>query len=205
MVFCDHSGARIRIFFGALAVLLLAPFAPAQAAAADPAPVVWLCGDSVSIHGAPALSRLRPTTEYDVVSGRHVDQLPVCITNRLAEPGPVPDVMVLALGTNPRRKWGEAEFRKSVALIPKSIKVVFVTPYRDPDYPDPRKRAPILLAYGKQMRKIAVSSGQVFLASWYGAVRKDPQRWTYDGCHQTPAGERLWASTVNEAVGRALK
>jgi hypothetical protein len=189
---------------GALTLCLLVLVVPAQAQAAPP-PVVWFCGDSVTIHGQPAYSRLRPTTEFDMVSGRHIDQLPVCISNRLAAPGPLPDVMVLALGTNPRGVWGERQFRAAVALIPKSIKVVFVTPFRDPETVDPRKRAPILVAFGRQMRKIAVESSQVFLASWYGAVYQDPERWTYDGVHQTLAGESLWASTIDEAVTRALR
>jgi hypothetical protein len=89
----------------------------------------YMVGDSVSWRGEDELAPRVPSWELDLRPGRRLDELPGRLAWFRANHGN-PDQVIVQLGTNRRRGYGESDFRATMATLPPSTPVLFLLPYR---------------------------------------------------------------------------
>ena len=198
---------RAWLALPAALVLMAVGFTPA-ASAGSPR-TVHIIGDSLTVRARAQLAALQPTMTFDAASGSHINTMPARIKSRLATRDP--RLMVLAMGTNPpmpgRRPWTKNDFYATVRHIPRGVKIVFVTPYRDPETysatRDSRNRAAVLANYSNWMRLVARKHrGRICVADWARTVPAHPEVLSPDGTHQSEPGRAVWADLVNRAIRR---
>lgn len=184
---------------------LLTPATAHASGSRAPSRLAWVVGDSLTVLGRSALQRrLEPLVsevEIDAVGGRPVAELDDLVKARLAR-GARPDVMVLALGTNPSAGWGRDDYARVVDRIPAGVAVVLVTVYRGEESSLPAT-VRSMDRYSRAMRALAGERANVRTAPWRSAASQHPGRLLVDGVHQTVRGTRVWAELVADAVGRS--
>lgn len=190
------------------AVLGAPPSVSATEASRSRPRTAWVVGDSITYLGTTTLrTRLRQnisgSIRIDGVPGRSVADLDNLVAAELRS-GTAPDVMVLALGTNPSPTWRRVDYERVVDSIPDTTAVVLVTVYRT--------RASMgtvvarrMGAYSKWMREIAASRSNVCIAKWRAAVEPTPGRLLFDGVHPNEEGQRVWAGLLAAAAERCSR
>ncbi len=167
--------------------------------------LAWVVGDSLTILAGSALRRrlasLVGEVEIDAVTGRPVAELDNLVKARLAR-GARPDVMVLALGTNPSPGWDRDDYARVVDTIPADVAVVLVTVYRSDECSLPAT-VRTMQHYSRSMRSVAAVRANVSTAPWRSAAAQHPGRLLVDCAHQTVRGARVWAWLVAQAVDRS--
>jgi lysophospholipase L1-like esterase len=163
----------------------------------------WVVGDSITYRSHAALrSRLRRSVDGPITiagrGGRKVSRLDDLVAAELRRPG-TPDIMVLALGTNPDRDWRRSDLDKTVDAIPDGTEVVLVTVFRTW-----RNAGEVVArrlgAYSRWMRSLAASRANVCVADWRATVSGHAPELLVDGVHPTSRGQRVWARVIGAAV-----
>ncbi|HET6940454.1 MAG TPA: SGNH/GDSL hydrolase family protein [Nocardioides sp.] len=165
----------------------------------------WVVGDSITYQGEETLRQelradVSGSISIDGVPGRSVADLDDLVASELTTEAD-PDVMVLALGSNPSPVWRRGDYRSVVESIPDTTVVVLVTVYRT-DVSEGPVVARRMAAYSRWMREIAAGRSNVCLAKWRAAVKPDPQRLLFDGVHPNDQGQQVWAGLIRSAVER---
>lgn len=161
---------------------------------------VVVIGDSITWRGTNELATLEPDWVIDGSSGRQVDALDERLAAYRAAHGE-PGGVVFALGTNGRSGFTEAEFRASIAQLPPSVPVLFVTPYRQPGTTG---RPELVDTYDAWMHVLAKQRARTCIADWREAVTTDPTL-LVDGVHPTSVGEVFWAELVDRSWNTCLE
>lgn len=181
--------------------------APTSASASGRPRLAWVVGDSIAVLGRAALrQRLASSVgevEINAVSGRRVARLDALVKKRLAR-GDRPDVMVLALGTNPSPGWHRDDYERVVDTIPDGVAVVLVTLYRS-DTSELPAVVPTMQHYSRAMRSVACARANVCTAPWRAAASRRPGPLLLDGVHPTSRGSRVWARLIGDAVDRSWR
>lgn len=194
-----------------LAGVLLLAGAPSYAAT-TPGPG-WIVGDSITVQSSPGFLAAEPPEQptatawtVDGKNGRHLYQLPALVKARLAT-GQRTGTMVLALGTNDR--WpGETtptltrtQYVRAVDSIPRTVKVVLVTPYRHAPVVGTwqANRMAEITRWQKDLDKYRPN---VTIASYRYRIEKDgaARYLLADGVHPHDAGRVMWTEQVRRAV-----
>lgn len=155
---------------------------------------VYMVGDSITALGVDDLAE--PSWTVNGKPGRLVSTLPFFLR------GHAEQTVVIALGTNAAPGWTEASYRKAIALLPASTRVVLVTTYRDPAYnrsPDYKHDPAHSLAYTQAMIRIAQTRPHTCVVPWRYWARHHNGMLT-EGTHPNAAGQKVWASMVKKAV-----
>ena len=155
-----------------------------------------LIGDSVAWRATDELADLRPDWTVDAVPGRLVDELGPRIDRYLAGHRP-PTLAVVALGTNPGAGWVLGDYLDAVAGLPRSTRVVWVTPHRSTARGpgNPRWLVAEVSRVERAMRRAANLRPGSCLVDWTELTRRQPGV-LLDGVHPTRPGELTWARLV---------
>ena len=208
---------KVSVFTSSLA-LLLAFAPPAQAMditgslgstkencgtynPTDPSPHTFMVGDSITAGGKKDLAELRPNWEINGLSSRNVDCLPMFVSERLKH-GYL-GRLVIALGTNAVKGWGQDDYQAVVDMVPSSTVVLFVNTYRNADlWPatNPyRTRAGVQYFYSNEMAKISSARPSTCTAHWRQYAISHPEALS-DGVHPNIEGREVWASIIDDAA-----
>lgn len=137
----------------------------------------------------------------DAVGGRSLLALPTQILWYLVHVDPAPDTFIMALGTNPYPGWQKRHYQLSLALLPRTTKVVLVTPAV---FGSRWPKSAITKTHARWLAEIAAERPHTVLADWRQKVRRsnpDPRTGRSallaEGIHQTPVtGRRAWLNLV---------
>lgn len=167
----------------------------------DPLWGTFMVGDSLSSLGKTQMLALRPYWHINSYGGRNVDCLTRLLINRVND-GSLHTVVV-ELGTNAVESWGLANYRNALSWLPDDVKVILVTPYRDPaiwtDSFDFRRRASTSATYAGYMADLADERPLTCLAYWrsYASSRKYILS---DGVHVKDEYLGDWATVISNGV-----
>ncbi len=167
-------------------------------------PRTFWVGDSISVLAYHyGLHKLRPRYEVSAIPGRDVSNLPYYLDDRLKNSSKLTTV-VIALGTNASYGWTYTSLLAAVHRIPKRVRVVFVSTYRDPTvFPRSastyRTQASIQRAYSAWMTKIAAVRAHACVAPWrhYASRHRSV---LHDGVHPNLIGIAAYIKIVTSTI-----
>lgn len=162
--------------------------------AAPPASVL-VVGDSLTWRGTDELARLRPDWDIDGASGRNLGELGDRVRRVVAERG-LPTGLVIALGTNPARRYGLDDLRAVVSRLPATTPVMVMLPYRRVSASNTRQQVAGVERAAEMLQQLAATRPDTCVADWPSLVRGRPSM-LVDGTHQTRAVEETWARFVS--------
>ena len=155
----------------------------------------YVVGDSLTQWGSPELAQIRPAWSINGVAGRRVSDLPRLIRSILAVDAH-PRLVVVALGSNPSWGWSRADYARSVAALPASTRVVYVTTYIAPWAPRRAASTKTLTRrYATWMDELAAERPHTCTAPW-DVVARHHQGWLLDGLHETTLGYMMRAQLI---------
>lgn len=147
-------------------------------------------GDSVMLASASGLHDAFPGIDIDAAVSRHLSTLPDIVAAKLKR-GSLRDVIVVGLGTN-----GPIDVRtldRVRELAGPDRQVVLVSAYA------PRWWIPEV---NRSLSLYALRHRDVELANWYSAIANKTNLLAGDHVHPGPAGGRLYASAIQDALQR---
>jgi len=108
-----------------------------------------------------------------------------------------PRTVVMALATNVDGDASRRAFERAAARVPRSTRLVLVTPFRDRRvYP---REARVLAERTRWLEALDRSRPGTCVAPWRAVAQRNPDL-IVDGVHQTARGEEVFASVVARAV-----
>jgi hypothetical protein len=152
-----------------------------------------MIGDSVSWRGDDELAARKPDWHIDLRPGRRLDELPGRLDVFRADHGD-PDQLVIQLGTNRRRGFGEFDFRAVMETVPASTPVMFLLPYRKPNG-DNAGPVAATKKYARWMKNLAADRPRTCLVDWPSYAASHLSN-LVDGEHPDAAHEGWYARYV---------
>jgi hypothetical protein len=153
-----------------------------------------MVGDSLTWRGTDELAKLRNTFTLDGEPGRPMSELHKRLDFYVAGHGQPTD-LIIALGTvPPPGGFGKSDLVRVVKSVPRTTKIMFVTPYAATRSGRPSARTATV---GSWMRSIAKSRGRTCVADWASFARSRPAL-LQDGVHVKNAQERTWAKFIDK-------
>jgi len=195
-----------NLLLPAVAACLLALTAPRAGAQIGPS-VNWIqpsashsyvLGDSLSEQDTPLLREHQPEWSINALGGRPVTKLTPLIINLLTV-DPAPALVVVELGSNNRPRWTKQKYLDALARLPRSTKVLLVTPYKQPGTGWGPKGVRATEQYARWMEQISNRRPRTCVVAWRDAARRHPE-WLRDGLHPTPAGYEVLTRMILQRV-----
>lgn len=206
---------RLRLLLGALLALVVAVTLATPAYAgrqlhrqqAGPAAnrIAWsaagsyVLGDSIAALGADELSRRRPRWTINALGGRPVTALPALIRN-LRAVDQRPYRVVIELGSNQSARWRKSDYRSAIAQLPRSTRVLLVTPYKAPGGHWARRGVQATERYARWMQQLARERPHTCVVPWRARASAHPG-WLRDGLHPTEDSLGTWADLIMATDG----
>lgn len=166
---------------------------------------VYVVGDSTAYRAEDKMRKMHPgwTWKYDAVRGTRVDTLTDRVLALREAHGPAPEVLVIALGTNPAAGWRCRDYADARWKVWRRTRVVFVAPYVTAE-DNTRARVRRTSRYARCMNRLDERLPNTEVAYWRRRAIRNPQGLLLaDGVHQTPSrGERVWSRVVAGAAQR---
>ena len=161
-----------------------------------------MVGDSVSWRAENELAPLEPSWTLDLRPGRRLDELSGRLDWFRANHGD-PDDVILELGTNRRRGFGERAFRDTISAIPASTPILFLLPYRE-FQGDNAGPVHATKKYGAWMHRLARDRPLTCLSDWPKIASHHLSN-LVDGEHPDAQHEHWYAHYVVRAWARCQK
>lgn len=154
-----------------------------------------LYGDSISVQGNPLLRSRDRSLAVDALGGRKTAPTVDVLARDLAA-GSVPEVVVMAIGTNDRAAPEQVgdQVRRVRSLLPLTTRILWVNTYTEGNE---RWREVNLQIAAMPSIEIVDWAGVNLLAR--GQAAKSP--YLFDGVHLSCAGARAWVALIAGAIG----
>jgi hypothetical protein len=159
------------------------PAAPAVAAVTSYA----MIGDSITWQATADLEMAIPGIRVDGVIGRSFSQIGSAFDAMMA--GGIPDVLIVALGTNPTMTLGQVDAFMATAGTIESVFFVNIRIPRDWEAPT-----------NDLINSLPQRYENVSVIDWYGFTSRRPDVLNDTGFHLTDAGKPVYASFVTSEV-----
>ncbi|GAB3085767.1 acyltransferase family protein [Corynebacterium aquatimens] len=153
-------------------------------------------GDSVMLASSEALSERFPGIYVDGEVSRHYTVVPRLLDEFEAQ-GLLRKYVVLGFGTNGQSDGaGDTELMDNILrrIGPDRV-IVLVTPYGNREWMPPAQQ---------EIFEKAREYPNVYVADWCNAAGVDPTLLGEDGIHPGPAGQRLYAEKIDEALKQSI-
>ncbi|MGK2929250.1 MAG: acyltransferase family protein, partial [Acidimicrobiales bacterium] len=163
---------------------------PSTTTAPEPVPAVTVIGESVTVGGAPELSRVYGArVQIDAAESRSFSE-GIAVVEGLAAAGKLTPIVVIHMGNNGAVPEGGME-RIASAIGPDRL-TVFVT-VRVPRRWEGQVNAAIVQHVQQNPNAV--------LADWYALSGAEPEVLVDDGVHLTDLGERRYTDLIVSATG----
>jgi hypothetical protein len=154
----------------------------------------YVLGDSISAYGTDELLKRRPRWTINAVHGRPVTALPDLVKNLRAVDAH-PFRVVVELGSNQVRRWTKADYAAAIGQLPRSTRVLLVTPYKAPGGRWSRRGVETLGQYARWMHQIARTRPHTCVVPWRARAAAHPE-WLRDGLHPKEDVYGEWADLI---------
>lgn len=154
----------------------------------------YVLGDSIAELGTDELLRRRPRWTINALGGRRVTALPALIRNlRAADQRPYR--VVIELGSNQSAGWRKSDYRSAIAQLPRSTRVLLVTPYKAPGGHWARRGVTATERYAQWMQQLARQRPHTCVVPWRARASAHPE-WLRDGLHPNEDSLGTWADLI---------
>ncbi|MFE7295489.1 acyltransferase family protein [Streptomyces sp. NPDC057579] len=164
------------------------PTAPAPPQHPAPSGKISAIGDSVMVAAAPALKQKLPGITVDAEVSRQLSVAPELVKT-LRRHGTLGDTVIIGLGTN--GTGGKTALEGAINAAGPGKRFVLVTSHVSRPWQNSVNQA---------MDEVASHHRNVVVADWNKAITGHDNLLTDDGVHPDPAGARVYADTVAQAL-----
>jgi hypothetical protein len=148
----------------------------------------------------PELLSRKPKWTVNALRGRPVAALPLLVRN-LRAVDRRPYRVVIELGSNQSPGWSKADYEDAIAQLPRSTRVLLVTPYKAPGTRWGRKGVQATTDYARWMQQIAQRRPHTCLVPWRARAKAHPE-WLRDGLHPKAEYYGTWVDILLRADER---
>jgi hypothetical protein len=154
----------------------------------------YVLGDSISELGSEELAMRRPLWSVNALHGRPVAALPELVDN-LRAVDRHPYLVVIELGSNQSPSWSKADYEDAIAELPRSTRVLLVTPFKAGGGHWGHKGVKATTRYSRWMKQISLERAHTCVVPWR-ARASHHRDWLRDGLHPTDDALGIWADLL---------